>query len=456
MAIKVERVPTGLTLILNWLNKEHHQRRLLFILTLVSRLAYFVFSNPYDRFRISGDSLWYIQRGWLILHNALPATLSNVGPLYPLVLAVAWVVFPDTLKPTDPALVPAAYLALIRLVQIVLSLLIVRLSYQLTYRLTGDHRPSIIAAIGMGLGPAFIAEPFNILTETLFMALLVLAIWFYMVALEHFSARQFAVAGFILGLAALARPILILFPLCLIPHLLIRTGPQFRKTCLGAFLGVFLLALLTWALYMYQGTRSWIPEGFFPNLWIGSLGSGIFEGPEATDKLRQGFEDSNAGYAGEAARIIAADPVGWLSLRARNTVEAVLRPHGPDNLLKLKIKQAFTEWLQHDRSLLGLWALINISGFWGKIAIYVFHYTALVFGVIGGWSSLRQWRKFYVPFLVIVYFFGTYGILTILPRYVFPTQIFFWLFAGIGIVGVWESLLHWQTALTVMQKHHTL
>ncbi len=141
----------GLILLFKCLSNQRLQRRLLLVLALVSRLAYFASSGLHDRFLINGDSLWYIQCGWLILHNALPTTLSNVGPLYPLMLAAAWVAFPDSPNPTELALVPTAYLALIRLVQIVPSLLMVRVSYQLAYRLTGDHRPSIMAAIGTGL-----------------------------------------------------------------------------------------------------------------------------------------------------------------------------------------------------------------------------------------------------------------------------------------------------------------
>jgi hypothetical protein len=82
-----------------------------------------------------------------------------------------------------------------------------------------------------------------------------------------------------------------------------------------------------------------------------------------------------------------------------------------------------------------------MPGFWAKLAIYIFHYVALIFGTIGVWFSRREWRNYYVPACGIIYFLGTYGVLTILPRYLFPTQIFFWVFAGIGIIRVWEHLV---------------
>ena len=132
------------------LSNQRLQRRLVLSLALVARLIYFVATGPYDRFLTSGDSLYYIRNSWFIFHNALPTTLSNIGLLYPLFLSPAWAIFPAVSYLTGPMSVPIPLLFLIRLVQITLSLLIVRLSYQLAYRLTGDHRASLIAAIGLG------------------------------------------------------------------------------------------------------------------------------------------------------------------------------------------------------------------------------------------------------------------------------------------------------------------
>jgi hypothetical protein len=86
-----------------------------------------------------------------------------------------------------------------------------------------------------------------------------------------------------------------------------------------------------------------------------------------------------------------------------------------------------------------------VPGFWGKLIIYIFHYTALIFGVVGAWLALRNWRSFFTPIAVIVYFIGTYGLLTILPRYLFPAEVFLWILAGVGIAAVWERVFRGQT-----------
>jgi hypothetical protein len=424
-----------------WLKEERHQLHVLLIAALLARLAYFFAHSPFDFLSPGGDSLWYLQQGWLIFHHALTATLSNVGPLYPLLIAAAWMAAPGAAYPALASALPPTMLAVIGLVQVLFSLLMVWVGYRVAYQLTGSHRPSMIAAFGIALGPAFVMEPFLILTETVFMAFLVLAIWLYEGALRQPSARRFALAGIVFALATLTRPILLLFPVCLIPHLWVTIQSRLRIAWVAALLGGFLLMLLPWRIYVLQGTGDWIPEGLFSNLWIGSVGVGQFQGAKTTDALRQSFAGGPDAFAQEAEKVIAEDPLHWLVLRARKTAEAILQPHATDYLPRNKTKEAFADWIKGDRSVNGLWAIMSEPGFWGKILIYIFHYTALIFGVLGAWLSIRRWRIFYTAFAVIVYFIGTYGMLTILPRYLFPTQIFFWLFAGVAIaaIGKWND-----------------
>ena len=68
------------------------------------------------------------------------------------------------------------------------------------------------------------------------------------------------------------------------------------------------------------------------------------------------------------------------------------------------------------------------------------------------WYSLKAWREFYAPLLAIPYFIGLYGVLTIQPRYLFPTQIFFWLFAGIGMVEIHRRLTQNKVAVPLNRQ----
>lgn len=414
------------------LHNEQSQLKLLLALAFVLRLAFFVTHSPYDSLS-HWDSFWYVKTGWLILHNALPATLSQVGPLYPLLLAAIWILSPSAPFPQSIQDVPLAFVVSLSLIQIVMSVLMVGLCYQVSKSLTASHPAGLIAAIGVGVGPAFVMEPSLILTETVFMTLLVLAVWLYGKAFQSMTVRGFALAGVAFGLAALTRPILLAFPFVLVPHVLMSFKAHARiiRTC--ALLGGFCLVLLPWFIYLDLGTGRWFPDGLSSNLWIGTVGRGKFEGPQATDRLRQGMDDSNASYIRAASQNIGRKPFGWLSLHARNFVEAILQPHGTDNFPDLKIKQTIWKWMEYDRSLSGLWSIVQIPGFWARTAIYIFHYAALVFGTLGAWISRHSWRKLYMPFSFILYSLLIYGILTVSPRYLFPVQIFFWIFAGIAV-----------------------
>ncbi|PWT93987.1 MAG: hypothetical protein C5B54_00900 [Acidobacteria bacterium] len=423
-----------------WSNKEHRQLHFLLLTAFLTRLVYSLYNFPHNSFSRGGDSLGYVQTGWLMFHHSLPLTLSKFGPLYPLLLAGTWMIFPNTPFPTTVEMVPAAYVFSLCLAQIMLSILMIRWTYQIAQSLKLSHGSSMIAAIGIGLGPAFVMESPLILTETVFMAFLIFAIWLYQRSLENTSKTGFALAGIAFGLAALTRPILLLFPLLLIPHLSFYFKSSIRYVYSIVLLGGSLLILVPWGIYLYQGTGAWLPEGFSSNLWIGTVANGRFQGPQVTDQLRRGIPDSNIRYIQEALKNIAANPVHWLSLRGSNIGLSLLQPHATDNFPNLHFKQALWSWFNNERSFSAFIQIVQLPGFWMRVLIYCFHYAALMFGFAGAWFSRHDWRRFYVPFAVILYFFLSYGVLTILPRYVFPAQIFFWLFAGVGIMAAWQRL----------------
>lgn len=436
-----------------WLGSQRGQLSLLLVLALLPRLA-FIFSHRPTDFLIGGDGPWYIQQGWFIAHQSLPGPLATVGPLYPIVLAAVWLLFPMAPQPVDISVVPPAYLALVRLIQIALSLLVVWLGYQLARRMSGKHSAGMIAAIGLGLGPAFVIEPIYILTEPIFMALLAVWAWLYIRAQAAPSIARFAAAGFTLALAALARPVALLLPVVLLPHPFLVFRPREARKWAASLLGVFVLAVLPWSLYLYKTTGSIAPEGFLSNLWMGAVGSGQWEGTLTMYQKSQMFGGDNAGYAREALSAILSDPLHWLGLRAGNLAAAVLTPHGTSDLGGPSIKQLFGTWLSHDRSGEGLWAITRTASFYPKLAIYGFHFFALGMGTLGGWVSIRRWRDLYPLYAAIGYLVGVYAVLTVLPRYLFPAEVFMWVLAGIGLVWLWDRHQRHRVSATDDLKRH--
>jgi 4-amino-4-deoxy-L-arabinose transferase-like glycosyltransferase len=410
------------------------------LVALLARLALLVALNPQTGIQGS-DSIWYLRQGWAIAHAALDQPLRTVGPLYPLGLAVVWRLVPDAPPPAEDGVAATVVLTLIRLAQIALSLVMVWLAYRLTLRLTSDPRAGLVVVAASGLGPAFVMEAFNILTETLFMFWLTLAIWLYVRDQVGTRGWGAALIGFVLALGTLTRPILLLFPALLALHLLILHGWRAGIRRSVIMLGAFALTLLPWNLYLFSTTGSALPSGFSSNLWIGATGSGQWEGREALDRRRQQFKRGDEDYLSEAFGPITGRPFQWLRLRARCLAGAVLQPHGTVNLTGPSTKRLLSDWWRQDRSLSGLAAVGRSPWFWLKALIYAFHYAALMFAALGAMMALRRWRQYYSVFAIIVYLFGAYGLLTVSPRYLFPAEVLIWVLAAVGVRRLWHGRL---------------
>jgi len=409
----------------------------LLILAASLRLMLLAQLQPGDFLR-GGDGAYYLHQAWLIARHALPHPLTTAGPAFPLFLAFVWSFFPGAPEPLDIGIVPGAALLLARLVQIGLSLLVVWWGYRLARELGGDHRAGMVTAIGLGIGPAFVIEPVYILTEPLFIALLTGAVWLYTRACKTPTTGRFARAGLVFGLAALTRPVAMLLPVVLVPHVAIahRSGGWRRWST--ALLGAVALTLLPWMIYLGRSTGNPLPEGFSSNLWIGAVGEGRWEGTEANYQQRQTFGGEREDYIPEALRIILADPLGWISLRARNFVAAVVTPHGTSDLGGPSIKDLIGDWWAQGRTPEGLWSVVVAPNFGTKLLIYAFHAFALAFGAGGAWVLRKRWREAYGVVAVIVYLGAAYFPLTVMPRYLFPAEVFVWVLAGAGLTGLWN------------------
>ena len=415
----------------SWLGRERQQLALLLLAALLLRLAFLSSQRP-DDFLRGGDGPWYVHQGWLIAQDSLPAPLTTVGPLYPVGLALLWAAFPTAPEPVGVEAIPSAYLTLVRLIQTAMSLLVVWLGYSLARGLTGNHAAGMITAIGLGLGPAFIIEPIYILTEPTFIALMTLGVWLYTRAAASLSRAGFAMTGFVLALSALARPVALLFPLVLIPRMGADRRVRSARMGVPLLLGAFVLTVLPWAVYLQRTTGSVLPEGFASNLWIGAVGEGQWEGNLTLDEWRQGFGGDRGSYVREALRVIASDPIGWVTLRAGNLAAAVLIPHGTSDLTGPSIKELFRVWLLRGMPFEGLRAIVTAPYFLLKLVIYGFHYAALGLGALGAWISIKRWREFYAMYAGVLYLVAAYALLTVLPRYLFPAEVFLWVFAAVG------------------------
>src|SRR5690606_27225752 len=118
-----------------------------------------------------GDGPWYAKQAWRLAHGSLDEPLRTVGPAYPLLLAGIWLAFPEAREPDRAAEPAAAFLTIVRLLQVCLGVATAAVAALAAHTLSLRPRGVLVAALGVGLGPAFVIEPFLIRTETLFMLL---------------------------------------------------------------------------------------------------------------------------------------------------------------------------------------------------------------------------------------------------------------------------------------------
>jgi 4-amino-4-deoxy-L-arabinose transferase-like glycosyltransferase len=389
---------------------------------------------PPDSFFLGGDGPYYVRLGWELAHGGPSVPMTKSGPLYPLLLASAWLFFPMGPGPISPESIPPAYLTSIRLLQVSISVLLAWMGYRLAIELGFGRSAAVITAFGLGLGPAFVLAPEYLLTELVFMAFLTGAVLAYVRFAADGREWLLGLAGLLLGLASLTRPVALLLPLLLGGQMLAQRWRVRSWRLAAVLIGPFLVLVVPWMWTLHQVSGSPLPEGVGANLWIGASYEGTWAGTSRTYDRSQAFGGDREDFAPEAFRIIRSDPLSWLRLRSANLLAALAVPYVTADLGGPSIRQLTAEWLRGDRSVVGLLPILTVPTFFPKLVIYVFHYFALVFGAVGGAISISQRRAGSVLVGVIVYFLLVHGILNALPRYLFPAFVFLWVFAGFGFL----------------------
>jgi hypothetical protein len=395
-----------------------------------------------------GDGPWYVRQGWLLAHDALPAPLRTVGPIYPLVLAAIWRGWPGHADPAEPLAVSVGYLTTVRLLQSLVGTLTVAIIFVLSRRLELGRGSALLAAAGVGLGPAFVLEPFFIRTETIFIGLLALTVCVHVGNQRRLGAGRAALTGILVALAALTRPILLPFPAVLALDLWWRSGLKRGARLAATLLLASTATTAPWQVWLYRGTGGWLPEGFSANLMLGARGEHTRVDREAFHALEKELQAAGRGYLGEAARVIAEDPLGWAGRRGRDVLAALAQTHGTSDLGGPSVKAAVASWFRDDRTADGLWRIASQPAFPLKLAVYAFHYGAAALAVVGmlaTWPRRRAWAPVYA---VIAYLVLAHGLLTVLPRYLFPAEAFLWVLAGAGLAGMRSDLSSRRPAIT--------
>lgn len=401
---------------------------------LVLRLVYALAQDPGEAFDTSGaDSWWYLQVGADLVNGRSPAPLPT-APLYPLLLGFAQEVF-----------APNTAVIVLRMLQALLSTAYCYFAYRLALMLTDKPRAGVLAAGVLAVSPVFVIEAAMITTETLYIFLLLGGLVAYISLVKQPADSRLTIvrlvaAALLFALATLTRAVLILFPLGLALHLLLVYGWREGLKRAALLLIVYVLVISVWTAHNWIKWRRVVigAQGFASFLYLGASEEG-WQGAVETDQqlaeVLPELDEINAQtqqevFTNSAADIISENPLAYAQRRVSNLADSYLQPHGTVFFPGESLRALVSDWWRTDRTYGGLVQLTTADAFWPKLLIYVLHFVGIVEGLIGMWRTRHNWRVALPLIGFVAYTSLLHLALLALPRYIFPTEVIWWVFAA--------------------------
>nr|MBN1228821.1 glycosyltransferase family 39 protein [Anaerolineae bacterium] len=418
----------------------HFDRAVWIILALALLIRVFVMVAVFsgDDYAFD-DSAYYVsiaQEPWRL---GIPAderdydkAAVTVGPIYPAFLIPIY----NWLNADIPA-----QTTLTRIIQAVLDVIVALLVYLIAYDLFGK-RVAIIALVMQALDLRYVFMAGTVATETMYVILFVAFIWLYLRAVSSHKMGAYALAGVLLGVANLTRPVPLVFPLFLLPHvLLIKADRRKLLRGIGIMVLVMVLIITPWIVRtgIITGEATPISASAFVHFWMNSRPDGDLLGTEdslalaALQDMGYGADNPHLDaveYLAAAVLNILKNPGPFASRVITRLLEAYRQPYGTVILVPrgAGVKAVARAFLAGEAS---LWEVLSVPGFWRKLLMYIWHFWGLVFGTVGIAIALKRREWAGCPLAAwIVYVSGMMSMLLVEPRYLMPIMFAFTVFAA--------------------------
>lgn len=388
----------------NAVKKELIFLLLVFFFAFILRISYCFFFKEnifYIQTHIFGDTQDYIQISQNFLSGkgliSSPDRIAFRPPLYPLFLSGVYYLFGDGYWP-------------IRIVQSILDALTCMMVYFLGKRvlngLTGK-----IASVICAIYPFFIFFTGFELTETLFIFLLVVTFLFLIKSVENLSYKYSIIAGILLGLSTLCRPIIAGFVPFAIINLAINWKMNKKKIVinLGAVVLSFLFTISPWIVRNFLRFGEFVPLTTVSGrvLWEGnnpqSSGGPCEYWPKGIEKLSEIEQDR---YLKDLAMQVIID--------------------NPNRFIKLMGKKFIRFW-----NIIPNYA--GFSSFKYRIISILSDGIIIPLSIIGIILSFKIKRKMFLFYMLIMFFTIFHMIFLASIRYRAPIMSFMVIFAAYSV-----------------------
>ena len=410
-----------------------------------------------------GDSGWYLANGGGFFSGkehgyirGIAYYISNL-PTPPFYIIFAGIF--QTFLPKHESVV------LIRIVQCVVSVGTAYLAFRIILTIVTDARAGLMAAALVALHPTFIVESNTIATETFYIFFIAMGLWLY---IEYVVSRDsiarprrlsvnlaLALVALAFGMATLTRAVAALFPLGLVGHMLLlhvvdgQSGGRLRWFSKSLLLMVVYAALLsTWTIHNLLLWNRFVilSDQLMPAIWRAAVTNDgsptendellLQDARSAVDEVCEidcKFQHETDAYLKQIQASISQDGVGYVTRRLGELGKSIIQPHGTVSFGSTSIREAATNWLQNDRSANGLMQVARIEGFAIKLVIWMLHFFAIGFGLAGVYLTRKSWRHTAPLAGFLAYTTAIHFIVLDAPRYLFPNEIIWIIFASMSI-----------------------
>ncbi|MDD5449073.1 MAG: glycosyltransferase family 39 protein [Candidatus Omnitrophica bacterium] len=380
---------------------------MIFFAALLIRLAYVVKGNDIpvaDAMHYDALGLSLSQGKGYVESNGIPH--SFYPPLYPFFLSLIYRLFGHN------------YLA-VGVTQAIIGSFSCVLIYLIGKSLI-NNLGGIIAGIITIIYFPFIKSAGLLLTELFFTFLLLLITLLLLKAPRAFESKAMAVLGILLGAAALTKVMMLLYILFIIPVFFFSLGGKPLSDIMKKYsvaLVFFIMSLLPWTIRNFVIYHKFIPVATQGGI---TLYSGYCP-PKGVFGMLAGDKDP---IVVEADKI--ACPAEKSNFLVGKTVQFI--KENPGKVLGLEVKKILYFWAPFD------WEIV------GGRYFNIMYVVMAPFFISGFFMALMEFKRFYPVLLPIIYF----QLMTLVfygsPRFRLIIEPFLFIFATIGILGLYGQL----------------
>ena len=411
---------------------------LLIIVAFIFRMGFFVSLRPWDENVINktiliDDATGYNRMALGILNEKSFDSLGSIRtPGYPLFLAICYLFFGETIWIT-------------LLLQIFISLLTLLFTYKITVECC-SKRIALLTIFLLAFDYHQAGLAISLVTETLFIFLLVLAIYYLILGLKQKRGLFIILSGFFLGLATLTRPISFLFPVVTILFIIcffIIFNKDYTYIPKLKIIGKYVF----WHLIIYLIVLSpWILRNYliYQELKLTSI-SGLnllFYNVTITEAERSGLTYTEArSYFMEEAYKSGCDTSEIHSFNNSRIYSKIAKNYIRNNFLlycRSHLKGMVNLFYNVDR----FEQLKTLSGFikYKTIGFLIFFAIIYFFAVFGIILSIKKKYPDSILFLLIILYFDVITGVIGDPRFQVPIMPYIYIFCSIGISLLYDKV----------------